>query len=79
MEFLKCADALFDILFVGVFLQPGGLYLDVEGPTSLFSLFKIKASAEIDEMKKFVEVLNKLIRRYLRHFLCVVLHDSSRL
>ena len=79
LEFLKYADALFDILFVGGFLQPRGLYLDAVGPMSLFSLVQIKASAEIDEIKKFVEVLNRLIRRYMRHFLCVVLHDSSRL
>jgi hypothetical protein len=63
LEFLKYADALFDILFVGGLLQPGGMYLDAEGPTSPFSLFQIKASAEPDEIKKFVEVLNKLIRR----------------
>jgi len=63
LEFLKYADALFDILFVGGLLQPGGSYLDAEGPTSPFSLFQTKATAEIDEIKKFVEVLNKLIRR----------------
>jgi len=63
LEFLKYADALFDILFVGGLLQPGGLYLDAEGPTSPFSLFQIEVSAEPDEIKKFVEVLNKLIRR----------------
>ena len=63
LEFLKYADALFDILFIGGLLQPGGLYLDAEGPTSPFSLFQIKATAEPDEIKKFVEVLNKLIRR----------------
>jgi hypothetical protein len=63
LELLKYADALFDILFVGGLLQPGGLYLDAEGPTSPFSLFQIKASAEPDEIKKFVDVLNKLIRR----------------
>ena len=63
LEFLKYADALFDILIVGGLLQPGGLYLDAEGPTSPFSLFQIKAAAEPDEIKKFVEVLNKLIRR----------------
>jgi hypothetical protein len=63
LEFLKYADALFDILFVGGLLQPGGSYLDAEGPTSPFSLFQTKATTEIDEIKKFVEVLNKLIRR----------------
>jgi hypothetical protein len=63
LEFLKYADALFDILIVGGLLQPGGLYLDAEGPTSPFSLFQINVSAEPEELKKFVEVLNKLIRR----------------
>jgi len=75
LEFLKYADALFDILFVGGLLQPGGLYLDAEGPTSPFSLFQIKASAEPDEIKKFVEVLNKLTRRY--KYLQKPLEDSS--
>ncbi|KAI0000425.1 ARM repeat-containing protein [Russula vinacea] len=45
LEFLKYAEALFDILFVGGLLQPGGGYLDAEGPTSPFSLFQIKGSA----------------------------------
>jgi len=75
LEFLKYADALFDILFVGGLLQPGGLYLDAEGPTSPFSLFQIKAAAEPDEIKKFVEVLNKLVRRY--KYLQKPLEDSS--
>jgi len=75
LEFLKYADALFDILIVGGLLQPGGLYLDAEGPTSPFSLFQIKASTEPDEIKKFVEVLNKLIRRY--KYLQKPLEDSS--
>ena len=38
LKFLKYADALFDILFVGGFLQPRGLYLDAEGPTSLVQI-----------------------------------------
>jgi len=75
LEFLKYADALFDILFIGGLLQPGGLYLDAEGPTSPFSLFQIKATAEPDEIKKFVEVLNKLIRRY--KYLQKPLEDNS--
>ncbi|KAH9994957.1 ARM repeat-containing protein [Russula compacta] len=75
LEFLKYADALFDILLVGGLLQPGGLYLDAEGPTSPFSLFQIKATAGPDEIKKFVEVLNKLIRRY--KYLQKPLEDNS--
>ncbi|KAI0268643.1 eIF4-gamma/eIF5/eIF2-epsilon-domain-containing protein [Gloeopeniophorella convolvens] len=64
LELLKYSDALFDILFVGGLLQPGGSYLDEVGPTSPFSLFQIKDPASVEEIKKFVEVLNKLIRRY---------------
>ena len=63
LEFLKYSDALFDILFVGGLLQPGGSYLDADGPTSPFSLFQIKLPSEPEDIKKFVEVLNKLIRR----------------
>ena len=63
LEFLKYSDALFDILIVGGLLQPGGSYLDADGPTSPFSLFQIKLPSEPEDIKKFVEVLNKLIRR----------------
>ncbi|KAI9446964.1 hypothetical protein BJY52DRAFT_1193783 [Lactarius psammicola] len=56
LEFLKYSDVLFDILFVGGLLQPGGSYLDADGPTSPFSLFQIKAPAETEDIKEFVEV-----------------------
>ncbi|KAH9162994.1 hypothetical protein EDB89DRAFT_1912971, partial [Lactarius sanguifluus] len=59
LEFLKYSDALFDILFVGGLLQPGGSYLDADGPTSPFSLFQITVPAQVEDTKKFVEVLNK--------------------
>jgi len=62
LEFLKYSDALFDILIVGGLLQPGGSYLDADGPTSPFSLFQV--SGQPEDIKKFVEVLNKLIRRW---------------
>jgi hypothetical protein len=51
LEFLKYADALFDIFFIS-HLQPGGLYLDAEGPMSPFSLFQIKASTKPNKIKK---------------------------
>jgi hypothetical protein len=78
LEFLKYADALFDILFVGGLLQPGGLYLDADGPTSPFSLFQIKVPAEAEEIKKFVEVLNKLIRRQVFFFYLSCCKESRR-
>ncbi|EIM82945.1 ARM repeat-containing protein [Stereum hirsutum FP-91666 SS1] len=64
LEFLKYADALFDILIVGGLLQPGGQYLDEEGPSSPFSVFQAKEPPELDDIRKYVEVFNKLIRRY---------------
>ncbi|KAI0032232.1 ARM repeat-containing protein [Vararia minispora EC-137] len=64
LEFLKYSDALFDVLFVGGLLQPGGLYLDADGPTSPFSVFQAVEPPQIDDIKKYVDVFNKLIRRY---------------
>ncbi|KAJ7072324.1 hypothetical protein C8F01DRAFT_1103484 [Mycena amicta] len=64
LEFLKYADALFEIVLVGGLLQPGGSYLDDGAPVSPFTIFNAKEPAEVDDLKKYVEVLNKLIRRY---------------
>ncbi|KAI0066091.1 ARM repeat-containing protein [Artomyces pyxidatus] len=64
LELLKYSDALFDILFVGGLLQPGGSYLDEDGPTSPFSVFQAQEPVQVDDIKKYVEVFNKLIRRY---------------
>jgi len=64
LEFLKYADALFEILLVGGLLQPGGNYVDDNAPVSPFSIFNAKEPPEVDDIKKYVEVLNKLIRRY---------------
>lgn len=72
LEFLKYADALFDILIVGGLLQPGGQYLDEEGPSSPFSVFQAKEPPELDDIRKYVEVFNKLIRRY------AITHEQSR-
>ena len=63
LEFQKYADTLFDVLFVGGILQPGGSYLDEEGPTSPFSVFQAKEPATVEDIKQYVEVFNKLIRR----------------
>ena len=64
LEFLKYADALFEIILVGGLLQPGGSFIDDGAPTSPFSVFNAKEPAEVDDIKKYIEVLNKLIRRF---------------
>ncbi|KAK7057189.1 hypothetical protein R3P38DRAFT_2839838 [Favolaschia claudopus] len=64
LEFLKYADALFEIVLVGGLIQPGGSYIDDGAPVSPFTIFNAKEPAEVDDLKKYIEVLNKLIRRY---------------
>ncbi|KAF8210275.1 hypothetical protein K438DRAFT_1903844 [Mycena galopus ATCC 62051] len=64
LEFLKYADALFEIVLVGGLIQPGGSYIDDGAPVSPFTIFNAKEPAEIDDLKRYIEVLNKLIRRY---------------
>ncbi|KAK7692590.1 hypothetical protein QCA50_004220 [Cerrena zonata] len=64
LEYLKYADALFEILLVGGLLQPGGSYLDDGAPSSPFSIFNAKEPVDVVEIKKYVEVLNNLSRRY---------------
>ncbi|KIJ67755.1 hypothetical protein HYDPIDRAFT_173531 [Hydnomerulius pinastri MD-312] len=64
LEFLKYADALFEIVLVGGLIQPGGSYVDDGAPMSPFTIFNAKDSASVEDLKKYVEVLNKLIRRY---------------
>ncbi|KAJ2922739.1 hypothetical protein H1R20_g14351, partial [Candolleomyces eurysporus] len=63
LEFLKYAVDLFEIILVGGLLQPGGSYVD-DGPLSPFTIFNVKDPAQIQDIKPYVEVLNKLIRRY---------------
>jgi hypothetical protein len=64
LEFLKYADPLFEILLVGGLIQPGGSYVDDGAPVSPFTIFNAKEPADVDDIKKYIEVLNKLIRRY---------------
>lgn len=64
LELLKYADALFEIILVGGLLQPGGTYVDDGAPVSPFTILNAKEPVEIDEMKQYIEVLNRLIRRY---------------
>lgn len=63
LEFLKYADALFELLLVGGLLQPGGSFLDDGAPKSPFSIFNAKEPVEVADVKNYVEVLNKLVRR----------------
>lgn len=65
LELLKYADVLFEILLVGGLLQPGGSYIDDGAPMSPFSVFNAKEPVEVSDVKKYVEVLNNLIRRYV--------------
>ena len=65
LEFLKYADAFYEIFFAGGLLQPGGTYVQDGAPSSPFSILKAKEPVEIDNMKKYIEVLNKLTRRSL--------------
>ncbi|CCO27198.1 40S ribosomal protein S5 [Rhizoctonia solani AG-1 IB] len=64
LEYLKYADALFEILIVGGLLQPGGSFVDDGAPKSPFSIANVPEPIQVDEVKKYVEVFNKLIRRY---------------
>ncbi|KAG8778362.1 hypothetical protein FRC12_025008 [Ceratobasidium sp. 428] len=64
LEYLKYADALFETLIVGGLLQPGGNFVDDGAPTSPFSIANVPEPVQVDEVKKYVEVFNKLIRRY---------------
>lgn len=68
LEFLKYADQLFEILLVGGLLQPGGSYIDDGAPTSPFSVLQAKEPVEVEDMKKYIDVLNKLIRRCVVNF-----------
>jgi adenylate kinase family enzyme len=64
LEYLKYADALFEILLVGGLIQPGGSYLDDGAPMSPFSVFNARNPPDIEELKKYVDVFNKLNRRF---------------
>ncbi|TEB38323.1 ARM repeat-containing protein [Coprinellus micaceus] len=64
LELLKYASDLFEIVLVGGLLQPGGSYVEDGAPLSPFTIFNVKEPAQIQDIKPYVEVLNKLIRRY---------------
>ena len=65
LEFLKYADAFYEIFFAGGLLQPGGSYVQDGAPPSPFSILKAKTPAEVEDMKNYVDVLNKLTRRFV--------------
>jgi hypothetical protein len=54
---------LFELILVGGIIQPGGGYVDDGAPVSPFTIFNAKEPVEIDDIKKYVEVLNRVIRR----------------
>ncbi|THH20435.1 hypothetical protein EUX98_g8587 [Antrodiella citrinella] len=64
LELLKYADALFEIILVGGLLQPGGSFLEDGAPVSPFTIINAQEPVDVVEMKKYIDVLNKLIRRY---------------
>lgn len=65
LEYLKYAEALFEILLVGGLIQPGGSYVDDGAPMSPFTVFNAKEPVEVEDLKQYVEVLNKLVRRHV--------------
>lgn len=77
LEFLKYADGLFEIILIGGLLQPGGSYVDDGAPVSPFTIFNAKEPVQVDEMKKYIEVLNKLIRRYTNRAKYLIRYLSS--
>ncbi|KAI6157655.1 hypothetical protein BKA82DRAFT_13882 [Pisolithus tinctorius] len=64
LDYLKYAEALFEIILAGGLIQPGGSYVDDGAPMSPFSILQAKHPASVDDLKNYVQVLNKLIRRY---------------
>jgi len=50
-------------LLAGGLLQPGGSYVDDGAPPSPFSILQAKEPVEVDDMKKYINVLDNLIRR----------------
>ncbi|GAA5807874.1 hypothetical protein MFLAVUS_001254 [Mucor flavus] len=61
LEYRKYGDSLFEILITGGILEPGGI-IDDDAERSPFCLFAAEDDATM--IKKYVDVFNKLIRRY---------------
>ncbi|XP_062566175.1 eIF5-mimic protein 2-like [Saccostrea cucullata] len=65
LDFRRYADVLFDILFAGGQLAPGGSI--VEDPTDTEKLYRTEVcvfKTDDSKLKDFYEVFNKLLRRY---------------
>lgn len=73
LEFLKYVDAFYDLFFTGNLLQPGGTNIQDGAPTSPFSVANAKSPAQADDLKKYVDVLNKLIRRHVAYMSHLIL------
>jgi len=61
LDYRKYGDSLFEILITGGILEPGGI-LDDDAERSPFCIFAAEDEASV--IKKYVEIFNKLIRRY---------------
>lgn len=63
LEFLKYSEQLFELLFVGGLLQPGGSYLD-EKRSPVYILKDDSLEGPGDSVKGMVEVFKRVIQRY---------------
>ncbi|BEI88475.1 uncharacterized protein CcaverHIS019_0111930 [Cutaneotrichosporon cavernicola] len=63
LEFLKYSEQLFELLFVGGLLQPGGSYVD-EKRSPFFILQDDSELGDWNPVKGIVEVLQRVIQRY---------------
>ncbi|KAI5480165.1 hypothetical protein MNV49_001491 [Pseudohyphozyma bogoriensis] len=65
LDYRKYEEQFFQLLLVGALLAPGGGIVDDGAPRSTFSVIgSAKEPVELAEMKKIVDVFNKLMRRY---------------
>lgn len=63
LDYRKYSDQLFDILICGGILAPGGTFEDEDAPPSPFAIFSA-SSEKVEDVKPYVTVLDKVIRRY---------------
>lgn len=64
LDYRKYEQELFEILLVGGLLAPGGGFLEDGTPKSTFSVVgSAKEPVEVADVKKIVDVFNKLMRR----------------
>ncbi|KAG2171511.1 hypothetical protein INT43_008237 [Umbelopsis isabellina] len=61
LDYRKYGDSLFEILIIGGILEPGGI-VDDDAERSPFSIFS--STEDPEDIRKHVDVFNKLIRRY---------------